>query len=209
MLLALLPSHVIALVASASLGAAPGPAGAGQLAADVVQSKASAEIAVKLVDVNHDETVTVRLRRDGSSDADTAATLRRLFRCKRTDLEHDVAQGTLAMFADVAARYPGRAIEVVSAYRAARKESATSPHRAARAIDFRVRGIKPAVVRDFLWQTYHDVGVGYYPESGFIHIDVRPERLPWTDRGGRSDYHPGWATIPHPRASGPRLRSGV
>jgi hypothetical protein len=86
------------------------------------------------------------------------------------------------------------------------------------ACDFRVEGVKTAELRDYLRHTFDKVGVGYYPNSSFVHLDVRKDRSAfWIDysgpgeravyspspdqdlRSGRADrYHPtkidsGWA----------------
>jgi uncharacterized protein YcbK (DUF882 family) len=50
-----------------------------------------------------------------------------------------------------------------------------SQHMAARAIDIRVPGVSTARLRDAAL-SLHRGGVGYYPASGFVHVDVGPVR---------------------------------
>jgi len=84
----------------------------------------------------------------------------------------------------VAKRYPDRRIEIVSAYRAPGGEQrASSRHSQARALDFRVKGVANARLRDLV-RTFSNVGVGYYPNSTFIHMDVRDRRAFWVDWSG-------------------------
>ena len=99
------------------------------------------------------------------------------------------------MLADIAEKYEGRTIEFVSAYRVQRGESATSPHRDARAIDFRIRGIQLREIRDYLWRKYTEVGIGWYPSEQFIHMDSRPtlHDTAWTILVGVNHYHPYWS----------------
>ncbi|MCC7535529.1 MAG: DUF882 domain-containing protein [Deltaproteobacteria bacterium] len=92
------------------------------------------------------------------------------------------------MLQRVVERFPGRAIEIVSGWRPRARES--SRHHHARAIDFRLAGVSRENLRDFL-RTFDRAGVGYYPNSVFVHLDVRDTRGYWVDRSGpgeRPDY---------------------
>lgn len=156
---------------------------------------AEGPIEVLLHDENAKEDATVWINRDGTMDEASAAEVRRLFRCRRTHKEREIERGTLAMLADVATRYPGKRIQYVSAYRATKEESRKSPHRAGRAVDFRINGVSSIEIRDYLWSTYREVGIGWYPKEQYIHIDHRPgeKDIAWTFIGGKNIYHPSWA----------------
>lgn len=114
-----------------------------------------------------------------------------------------IAEGTLALLADVAARFPDREIEVVSAVRAEPDRSRAgvkhSKHWSGHAIDLKVAGVKQTEVRDAMWANHRDIGVGWYPESGFIHIDYRPDvhDTAWTQPRKNADniYHPRWSRV--------------
>jgi uncharacterized protein YcbK (DUF882 family) len=178
----------------ASSTPAPLPASAIAIA---VGGAAASPIAVPLYDENEHQTGTVAIWRDGWTDDETTVELKKLFRCRTTHREHQLAQKTLAMLADVAEHYPDKTIEYVSVYRVGGAESQTSPHRGARAIDFRVRGVDMRQIRDYVWRTYSDVGVGWYPSEQFIHIDTRPglHDTAWTFLAGVNRYHPYWAEL--------------
>lgn len=152
-------------------------------------------VEVLLFDENAREEATLWLRRDGSADEANLAEAQRLFRCRRTHKDKAIERGTLAMLADIASRYPGKRIEYVSAYRATKDESRTSPHRAGRAIDFRIRGVSLIEIRDYLWTTYREVGIGWYPGEQYIHMDHRPgdKDISWTFVRGSNLYNPSWA----------------
>jgi uncharacterized protein YcbK (DUF882 family) len=60
-----------------------------------------------------------------------------------------------------------------------------SQHMLAKAIDIRVPGVSTAKLRDTAL-SLHDGGVGYYPVSQFVHVDVGPVRQ-WTFGGRGSD----------------------
>jgi uncharacterized protein YcbK (DUF882 family) len=56
-----------------------------------------------------------------------------------------------------------------------------SQHMLAKAIDIRVPGVSTSVLRDVAL-SLHGGGVGYYPVSQFVHVDVGPVRQ-WTFAG--------------------------
>ncbi len=60
-----------------------------------------------------------------------------------------------------------------------------SQHMQAKAIDIRVPGVSTAMLRDTAL-SLHEGGVGYYPVSQFVHVDVGPVRQ-WTFGGRNSD----------------------
>jgi len=60
-----------------------------------------------------------------------------------------------------------------------------SQHMQAKAIDIRVPGVATSKLRDVAL-SLHDGGVGYYPVSQFVHVDVGPVRQ-WTFAGRDSD----------------------
>nr|HEX4315035.1 DUF882 domain-containing protein [Kofleriaceae bacterium] len=154
-------------------------------------------VEVPLFDENLNVHARVAIRRDGSTDDATAKELKHLFRCRDTGGERKLAQKTLAMLADVADHWQGKDIEFVSVVRLGAKEPMESPHRDARAIDFRIRGVKLTEIRDYLWRSYTDVGVGWYPAEQFIHMDTRPglHDTAWTFIEGVNHYHPYWAEL--------------
>ena len=172
--------------------------------ATLVAANTAAPVPVSLYDENDHQQGVVAIWRDGSTDADTHDELKRLFRCRRTHREAAIAPATLAMLADIAERYAGKTIEYVSAYRANRAESATSPHRHAAAVDFRIRGEQLRTIRDYLWRNYTGIGVGWYPEGQYIHIDSRPtlHDTSWTFLHGANRYDPSWAVLAR-RVEGP------
>lgn len=157
---------------------------------DVIADQA---VEVTLFDINHQEKRTVRIGRDGSVDAATRSTLERMFRCKRTQRRHQVDDGLLVMIADVAAQYPGKTIEYVSAFRALDRH--TSRHWQGRAFDFRIPGVPTTEIRDYLWTHHSRLGLGWYPEEDFVHMDHRPgdPDYAWTHRGRTDHGNPSWA----------------
>lgn len=140
---------------------------------------------------------------DGKVSPDTANAIARLMRCRISGRMRRIASGTLALLADVAARFPGHEIEVVSAVRdepdRTRQGIKHSKHWDGHAIDLIVRGAKLTEVRDVMWKNHRGIGVGWYPAGGFIHLDYRPDAhdTAWTQSRPNADnqYNPRWARI--------------
>jgi len=97
-----------------------------------------------------------------------------------------------ALVATVSDHFAGRPIHVVSGYRPYTPAQYTphSNHNLGRAMDFSVEGIPNTVVRDFC-RTFRNAGVGYYPNSTFVHLDVRAGRAYWVDysRPGEAPHY--------------------
>lgn len=85
-------------------------------------------------------------------------------------------------------------LSVISGYRPA---SVGSMHSSGRAIDFRVEGARNEDVVTFC-KTLPDTGCGFYPNSSFVHIDVRDSgagHVSWIDASGPGEtprYVPVW-----------------
>jgi len=77
--------------------------------------------------------------------------------------------------------FEGRPIEILSGFRPA--SAPTSRHHHARALDLRVVGVDRARVRDVVARL-PQTGVGWYPNSVFVHVDVREESAYWVDVSG-------------------------
>lgn len=91
--------------------------------------------------------------------------------------------------------FEGHAIQIFGGVRPNARE--TSRHRHARALDLRVDGVPLQRVRDAL-VTLEGTGVGYYPNSVFVHLDVRDERHAWVDFSGgtaRETPAPSWEDL--------------
>ncbi len=93
-----------------------------------------------------------------------------------------VDQRLVQLIVKVSDTFGGRPIRVVSGYRN-ESYALNSRHRRSQALDFSVPGVPNAVLRDYVL-TFPNVGVGYYPNSSFIHLDVREQKSYWVDLSG-------------------------
>jgi uncharacterized protein YcbK (DUF882 family) len=181
----------------------------------VIEPLPASPIKVTVQNVNTDEIATFAIGKNGQVSPEQAPLVMHFFRCRRTDKEKPIAAATLALLAEVAQRWPGKTIEIVSGFRAPPFGAPHSKHFAGHAIDLRVRGVRSALVRDFIWRDHHEVGVGHYPAENFVHLDSRPGEpdMAWTGEGedGANSYSPRWARKARrpsrrssPLAEGPR-----
>jgi uncharacterized protein YcbK (DUF882 family) len=135
--------------------------------------------AVELFAVNTHE--TFKLRPDAKGRF-TKAVLRgwnRFLRCHHTGRVHAMSTRLAQLIYDVDKHFGFKRILVVAGYRAPRiareKGNPKSPHKKGVACDFRIEGVPNTDLRDFE-RTLAKVGVGYYPNSEFVHLDVDPLR---------------------------------
>lgn len=98
----------------------------------------------------------------------------------------------IQLIAKVSDTFGGRPMRIVSGYRE-RSYAAASRHRTGKALDFSIPGVPNEALRDYL-RTFDNVGVGYYPNSTFVHLDVRDRDTYWIDYSG-----PGEPPRKHPR----------
>lgn len=100
----------------------------------------------------------------------------------------------IRLIASISDNFGGREIRIVSGYRT-KSFVAASKHKKGKAIDFSIPGIPNEVLRDYL-RTIDNVGVGYYPNSSFVHLDVRGYNSYWVDHAG-----PGEAPRKRPKST--------
>lgn len=79
-------------------------------------------------------------------------------------------------------KFGGREIRIISGLR---KKSYVrdSRHHLGRAVDLTIVGVPNEALKNYLL-TLDKVGVGYYPNSSFVHLDVRNEKTRWVDYAG-------------------------
>lgn len=82
----------------------------------------------------------------------------------------------------VSDHFGGRPVHIVSGYRpfSPRQYTRHSKHNVGHAVDFSIEGVPNTVLRDFC-RTFRNAGVGYYPNSTFVHLDVRTTKVYWVD----------------------------
>lgn len=110
----------------------------------------------------------------------------------------------LELLTRISDHFGGRRIYVISGYRVPggyTRES--SRHTRGAAIDIRVGGVPNTALRDYC-RTLPRTGCGYYPNSTFVHVDVRERSAYWVDLS-----RPGEAPRYRRPSDGPPGRDGV
>ncbi|HZS40611.1 MAG TPA: DUF882 domain-containing protein [Polyangia bacterium] len=142
--------------------------------------------AVELYAVNLNETLRWRPVDDrGRARKGADKELTRFLRCWHTGKQHRVDNRLGRVLYAVARHFPGKRLEIYSGYRP--KAYCTrehSRHLTASAIDFHVTGVRNEKLIGWLRETFHPVGVGYYPNGVHVHLDVdRARDTYWVDAG--------------------------
>ena len=107
-------------------------------------------------------------------------------RCHHTNRRHAMAPRLMRMLAEVSRHFGNKRVLVIAGYRApVAARNPNSPHKKGLAADFRIDGVSNQELRDFCRANFKAVGVGYYPNSSFVHLDVRKhDNAFWIDYSG-------------------------
>jgi len=109
---------------------------------------------------------------DGSYNVEALSQVSHTLRCKRTDTEKDIEPRLVTVLSHIYDKF-GKRLEIVSGFRNQRRTS--SHHFTGTAADIRVPGVKPTKLRAFVESLdAGGMGVGLYPRTGFVHVDMRP-----------------------------------
>jgi uncharacterized protein YcbK (DUF882 family) len=157
------------------------------LSANTGAAENSARPPLVLLAINGNKTEVLVPKRDdgGFSDGDlqraarafSMHSLKRGPRLRKGAKVHPLAPRLLDLVYRAMRHFDAKVVKVVSGFR---KDRAGSRHTQGRAVDMTIEGVAnedlAAYVRDFGF-----VGVGLYPRSGFVHLDVRDASYFWVD----------------------------
>ena len=129
---------------------------------------------------HHGEFKGQLLSKTGKLQQKSVVALSKILAWPRTDFLMD--KRLLMLLTKVSDAFGGRTLRAVSGYRTTSYVS-ESKHPLGRACDFFVLGVPNTALRDYA-RTFNDVGVGYYPNSTFVHLDVRDYDAYWVDYAG-------------------------
>lgn len=123
---------------------------------------------------------------DGSYDDAALAKLDDLFRCRQTGEVRAVRPELYEQLSRIYDHFGGRRVDLVSGFRFAERDS--SRHFHASAMDIRIKDV--SIREMYKYAETLDagtMGIGIYPNSGFVHVDFRAPGEPsyrWTDYSG-------------------------
>jgi len=96
---------------------------------------------------------------------------------------HAADPGLLSRLQAIASEFPGKKLTIVSGYRVG---SSGAFHHHGKALDLQVEGASASELATFC-RGLVDTGCGFYPNGGFVHVDVRPKgtgHVYWIDAAG-------------------------
>jgi uncharacterized protein YcbK (DUF882 family) len=131
--------------------------------------------------VNFHEGLEVNLyRADGSFDEDALDQLNHLFRCWRTGTEKSINPHLFEMLSRIYDHF-GRRLDLISGFR--NQVHVSSYHFQGSASDIRIPGIPTKELHAYVRTLdIGGMGIGLYPKSDFVHVDLRPEAsYRWVD----------------------------
>jgi LysM repeat protein len=126
------------------------------------------------------------LASDGSVEPDAYAAINALMAPGHDPGDAVINRDLIKLMVQVSDIFGGRPLELVSGYRPGHH----SRHAFGAAMDFRIEGVPNWALRDYAL-TLDKVGVGYYPNSTHVHLDVRERKTTWVDLsrpGQRAHY---------------------
>ncbi len=179
-------------------GAAP-PAGTRGQSAAAAPASAPGGLQLWIRRAGREEAVRLTvLSADGRFEYAALPVLRDLLRERRTGRDHPIHWRLALVLARISAAFPGAPVVVVSGYRTHSRSARRSRHLRGRAADVRVPGVPARRLVNWIRRNLPNVGVGYYPNSTFVHVDVRERGAFWVDYAG-----PGNPPCydPHPAAA--------
>ncbi|MCL2723570.1 MAG: DUF882 domain-containing protein [Polyangiaceae bacterium] len=111
----------------------------------------------------------------------TLKTFEKMMR-SQDNLAHPIDPRLITLLGIVSNHFGSRKIEIISGFRpfTPTQYNPHSNHMHGKAVDFRIVGVPNETVRDFC-RTLKNVGCGYYPNSIFVHMDVRDKSTFWID----------------------------
>ena len=154
----------------------------GKLETKQARTKDGRSVRARMLRIATNETLSLTLTdARGRVRNEAIARLARFLRPRNSSKQKRPPARLVQLVAEVAGHYQGRTIMVVSGYRlAGGYTSKESRHTKGHAIDLRVDGVPARKLCDYL-RTFEKVGVGLYPNGGFVHLDVRDKRAYWVD----------------------------
>jgi len=123
------------------------------------------------------------------------AGFRRVLASWRTGKQIDISDRLIRLLVKTSDTFGGRALIIVGGYRE-HSYAKASKHHLGHAVDFAIEDVPNTALRDFL-RTQSRVGVGFYPNSSFVHLDVRARSAYWVDQS-RPGQRPIYVPVPAP-----------
>ncbi len=116
-------------------------------------------------------------RQDGGFDETQRAEVARVLGDRRNGRHAPIDRRLIDVIFEIARHFEVGQVNIVSGFRS---EAGRSNHAIGRAADIVLPGVRDEQVAEFA-RTIGFLGVGVYPHSGFVHVDVRNRSYFWVD----------------------------
>ncbi len=133
---------------------------------------------VTLVSVNTGESAVLSTWADVPDEASMLAA-KHIMRDHDDKHTHEISPDLVSLLVRLG-QHTGGSLELVSGYRHPQHPWDKNFHNKAMAADVRAKGLSTVALRK-LARDLHAPGLGYYPVSKMIHVDVRAVPFSWTD----------------------------
>jgi uncharacterized protein YcbK (DUF882 family) len=144
---------------------------------------------LRLYDVNAERSVSVSpFLADGQCSPQGFSMLREFMRCRRTGHTMDMNPDLVRLLMRISKRFDNAELHMISAHRAPDGvvTSERSQHGKGTASDIRIEGV-PIEALAAVARQEGARGIGMYPKSRFVHVDVRDKPYSWVDNGDAED----------------------
>lgn len=142
---------------------------------------------LRLRHVHRQQELSVQLLDDqGRIRRHALGELRDFLACHKTGADHPIHWRLASILLSVSEHWPTKRIVVHSGYRdpSVSHHAKRSNHTRGRAIDIRIPGVPNRQLFAALRRSFDKIGLGYYPNSSFVHLDVRESSAIWVDYAG-------------------------
>jgi uncharacterized protein YcbK (DUF882 family) len=144
---------------------------------------------LRLYDVNAERSLSVSpFLADGQCSPQGFSMLREFMRCRRTGHTMDMNPDLVRLLMRISKRFDNAELHMISAHRAVDGvvTSERSQHGKGTASDIRIEGV-PIEMLAAVARQEGARGIGMYPKSRFVHVDVREKPYSWIDNGDAED----------------------
>ncbi len=132
-----------------------------------------------LYTLNGRERVTLRVSAEGGFSASDLAAAAQLLRSPGSGATHPIEPQLLQTVYALQTYFAAPEVRVISGYRMP-KHGGGSNHGKGRALDFVIPGVRNEELASYA-RSMGFKGVGTYPLSGFVHVDIRDRSYSWVD----------------------------
>ena len=127
------------------------------------------------------ENLALQYKRNGHFNRGALDQINHTLRCRQTQKVHVISPKLVELVDNIQDHFGGKEVQVLSGYRSpefnaslkahGHKVAGHSLHMQGLAMDIRIPGVSTRELREYAL-SLREGGVGFYPQNGFVHVDV-------------------------------------